>query len=60
MASDKVIVIGGGLAGLSAAHTVLERGGRVLLLDKHDYMVVVSSSVMKRRHDVIPRDYIPD
>jgi len=38
MASDKVIVIGGGLAGLSAAHTVLERGGRVLLLDKQPFL----------------------
>ena len=27
-------MVGGGLAGLSAAHTVLEHGGRVLLLDK--------------------------
>lgn len=31
---DKVIVVGGGLAGLSACHTVLEHGGKVLLLDK--------------------------
>ena len=31
---SQVIVVGGGLAGLSAAHTVLERGGNVLLLDK--------------------------
>jgi phytoene dehydrogenase-like protein len=30
----KVIVVGGGLAGLSAAHTLLERGANVLLLDK--------------------------
>eukprot|EP01064_Diplonema_japonicum_P003845 TRINITY_DN1252_c2_g3_i1.p2 TRINITY_DN1252_c2_g3~~TRINITY_DN1252_c2_g3_i1.p2 ORF type:complete len:639 (+),score=233.84 TRINITY_DN1252_c2_g3_i1:63-1979(+) len=30
----QVIVVGGGLAGLSAAHTVLERGGNVLLLEK--------------------------
>ncbi|KAJ9468991.1 Fumarate reductase [Diplonema papillatum] len=30
----QVIVVGGGLAGLSAAHTVLERGGSVLLLEK--------------------------
>jgi len=33
----QVIVVGGGLSGLSAAHTVLERGGRVLLLDKNAY-----------------------
>lgn len=29
-----VIVVGGGLAGLSAAHTLLERGASVTLLDK--------------------------
>ena len=34
----KVIVVGGGLAGLSAAHTVLERGGGVLVLDKKDFL----------------------
>jgi NADPH-dependent 2,4-dienoyl-CoA reductase/sulfur reductase-like enzyme len=32
-----VIIVGGGLAGLSAAHTVLERGGRVLVLDKNPF-----------------------
>jgi succinate dehydrogenase/fumarate reductase flavoprotein subunit len=31
---SKVIIVGGGLSGLSAAHTVLERGGNVLVLDK--------------------------
>ena len=30
----QVIVIGGGLAGFSAANTVLENGGRVVILDK--------------------------
>ncbi len=35
---DKVIVVGGGLAGLSAAHSVLEAGGRVLMLDKNAFM----------------------
>ncbi|GJJ05989.1 hypothetical protein Clacol_000176 [Clathrus columnatus] len=34
----QVIIVGGGLAGLSAAHTVLERGGNVLLLDKQGFM----------------------
>ncbi|EKM80776.1 hypothetical protein AGABI1DRAFT_112511 [Agaricus bisporus var. burnettii JB137-S8] len=34
----QVIVVGGGLAGLSAAHTVLERGGNVLVLDKQPFM----------------------
>jgi flavocytochrome c len=38
MAASQVIVIGGGLAGLSAAHTVLEAGGRVLVLDKMPFM----------------------
>ena len=33
----QVIVIGGGLSGLSAAHTVLEYGGKVLLLDKNPF-----------------------
>lgn len=34
----QVIVVGGGLAGLSAAHTVLEHGGRVLVLDKNAFL----------------------
>ncbi|KAF4748631.1 hypothetical protein FOZ62_029079 [Perkinsus olseni] len=34
---EHVIVVGGGLAGLSAAHTVLERGGRVILVDKMSF-----------------------
>lgn len=34
----QVIVVGGGLAGLSAAHTLLERGANVLLLDKQGYV----------------------
>ncbi|KAI8847946.1 FAD binding domain-containing protein [Chytridium lagenaria] len=36
--NQSVIVIGGGLAGLSAAHTVIERGGNVLLLDKNSFL----------------------
>ncbi|WVQ83224.1 hypothetical protein IAT38_005363 [Cryptococcus sp. DSM 104549] len=38
MSNQKVIVVGGGLSGLSAAHTVLERGGNVILLDKNSFM----------------------
>ncbi len=38
MASNKIIVIGGGLSGLSAAHTVLEAGGNVLVLDKNSFL----------------------
>ncbi|KAL0956211.1 hypothetical protein HGRIS_002368 [Hohenbuehelia grisea] len=34
----QAIVVGGGLAGLSAAHTLLERGANVLLLDKQGFM----------------------
>ncbi|KAH9062410.1 Flavocytochrome c [Lactarius vividus] len=34
----QVIVVGGGLAGLSAAHTLLERGANVLLIDKQGFM----------------------
>ncbi|KAJ6624373.1 Flavocytochrome c [Mycena sp. CBHHK59/15] len=34
MSVHRTIVVGGGLAGLSAAHTLLERGSTVLLLDK--------------------------
>jgi len=35
--ANQVIIIGGGLSGLSAAHTVLERGGRVLVIDKNPF-----------------------
>jgi succinate dehydrogenase/fumarate reductase flavoprotein subunit len=35
----RVIVVGGGLAGLSAAHTLLERGANVILLDKQPCVV---------------------
>jgi flavocytochrome c len=34
---DQVIIIGGGLSGVSAAHTALEHGAKVLLLDKSPY-----------------------
>ncbi|RIA79797.1 fumarate reductase [Glomus cerebriforme] len=35
--SVQVIVVGGGLSGLSAAHTVLEHGGNVLVIDKNSF-----------------------
>ncbi|KAI8969979.1 FAD binding domain-containing protein [Mycotypha africana] len=35
--NNQIIVVGGGLSGLSAAHTVLEHGGNVLLLDKNPF-----------------------
>jgi len=34
----QVIIVGGGLSGLSAAHTVLEKGGNVVLLDKNSFL----------------------
>ncbi|RIB26356.1 hypothetical protein C2G38_2131244 [Gigaspora rosea] len=34
---NQVIVVDGGLSGLSAAHTVLERGGNVLVLNKNSF-----------------------
>ena len=36
--SSQVIVVGGGLSGLSAAHTVLEHGGRVVVLEKMPFL----------------------
>jgi flavocytochrome c len=35
---EKVIVVGAGLSGLSAAHTIYLAGGNVLLLDKNSFM----------------------
>jgi len=35
--TDQAIVVGGGLAGMSAANTVLESGGKVALLDKSSF-----------------------
>merc|ERR1712224_347552 len=37
MGAQQAIVVGGGLAGFSAAHTVLENGGKCLLLDKSPF-----------------------
>lgn len=34
---EQIIVVGGGLAGLSAAHTAMERGARVLVIDKNGF-----------------------
>lgn len=33
----QVVIVGGGLAGLSAAHSALERGSRVVVLDKNPF-----------------------
>eukprot|EP00825_Cyclidium_porcatum_P003424 TRINITY_DN11591_c0_g1_i1.p1 TRINITY_DN11591_c0_g1~~TRINITY_DN11591_c0_g1_i1.p1 ORF type:complete len:582 (+),score=117.62 TRINITY_DN11591_c0_g1_i1:101-1846(+) len=35
--ATQVIVIGGGLAGLSAAHSVLQNGGRVLVIERNQF-----------------------
>jgi len=32
--SDTAIVLGGGLSGMAAANTVMENGGKIVLLDK--------------------------
>jgi flavin-dependent dehydrogenase len=45
----QVIIVGGGLAGLSAAHTVLERGGRALVLDKKDFLGPTAYQTQTRR-----------
>ncbi|ETI25749.1 hypothetical protein G647_02523 [Cladophialophora carrionii CBS 160.54] len=37
MAPPRVIVVGGGLSGLSAAHTVYLNGGNILVLDKNNF-----------------------
>jgi len=34
----QVIVVGGGLSGLSSVHTVLEHGGRAVLIDKNPFL----------------------
>jgi len=34
----QVIIVGGGLAGLSAAHTIVERGGRAMVIDKKGFL----------------------
>lgn len=41
---SKVIVVGGGLSGLSAAHTLYDRGANVLVLDKNPLYVTRCSS----------------
>ncbi|KAF2869330.1 fumarate reductase [Massariosphaeria phaeospora] len=35
---QRIIVVGGGLSGLSAAHTIYLSGGNVVLLDKNNFM----------------------
>jgi len=35
--ATQVIVVGGGLAGLSACHTILENGGRVCLIERNAF-----------------------
>lgn len=38
MSSGRVIVIGGGLSGLAAAHTVIQKGGSVTLVERNMFM----------------------
>lgn len=35
--ANQIIVVGGGLAGVSAANQVVESGGRTVLLDKSSF-----------------------
>jgi succinate dehydrogenase/fumarate reductase flavoprotein subunit len=35
--ANQAIVVGGGLSGFSAAHTVIEHGGKCLLIDKSPF-----------------------
>nr|KMM68586.1 fumarate reductase [Coccidioides posadasii RMSCC 3488] len=44
---QRVIVVGGGLSGLSAAHTVYLNGGNVLVLDKQSFFGVRSAKATK-------------
>ncbi|RUS14359.1 FAD binding domain-containing protein [Endogone sp. FLAS-F59071] len=43
---NQIIVVGGGLSGLSAAHTVLEQGGNVLVLDKNPFFGYLILSII--------------
>jgi succinate dehydrogenase/fumarate reductase flavoprotein subunit len=52
---SQVIVVGGGLAGLSAAHTLLERGANVLLLDKQPYVQGFGKGGLHRAHTICYR-----
>jgi phytoene dehydrogenase-like protein len=38
---ERVIVVGAGLSGLSAAHTIYLSGGNVLLLDKNSTSAMI-------------------
>jgi len=35
--ADQVVVVGGGLAGVSACNTVVENGGKTVLIDKSSF-----------------------
>jgi succinate dehydrogenase/fumarate reductase flavoprotein subunit len=58
MSSNRVIVVGGGLAGLSAAHTLLERGASVLLLDKQGYVPFNRIKQLAARFIMLIRDLL--
>lgn len=46
--NNQIIVVGGGLSGLAAAHTVYEQGGNVLLLDKNPFFGYVLKDLRKK------------
>ena len=51
----QVIVVGGGLAGLSAAHTLLDRGVTAIICGS-DLMAICAITTARRRGLAVPRD----
>ncbi|KAI5296550.1 aconitate hydratase [Ascosphaera acerosa] len=47
--APQVIVVGGGLSGLSAAHTVLQNGGNVVVIDKQTFRIQLLRSSRQHR-----------
>ena len=52
--NNQIIVVGGGLSGLSAAHTVYEHGGNVLLLDKNPFFGYVYIYIKRKIMPLLP------
>jgi glycine/D-amino acid oxidase-like deaminating enzyme len=57
MSNAKVIIVGGGLSGLSAAHTVLERGGNVVSTPARFNIAVTDASDPARQELVHGCEY---
>ncbi|ORY98452.1 FAD binding domain-domain-containing protein [Syncephalastrum racemosum] len=67
---NQIIVVGGGLSGLAAAHTIYEQGGNVLLLDKNPFFggnstkatsgingALTKTQIAKNIHDSVEQFY---